>query len=264
MKLVGFLNLGNTCYLNSVLQCFIYNNNFQNAIKNTDTDLSKELLKITKEVDLVKDGNYTFCKYNLTFFINYFSKWFKRFEQHDSHEFITCFLDKLNLPHELYHGKTKMSTKCSCCGNTTDVFEDFNTINLNTQGGDSLTDIFVDYLKSEIHDDPDNLYHCEKCEKLTVSEKKISLEQLPKTLIIVLKRYTSRCNIEINDTLYIKNNENVIEYTLKSVINHFGNVYSGHYNNFVCIDKEWIFIDDDSFSLANLNFKNAYILFYEN
>ena len=36
------------------------------------------------------------------------------------------------------------------------------------------------------------------------------------------------------------------------------------YNNFVCIDNEWIFIDDDSFSLAKPNFKNAYILFYEN
>ena len=71
MKLVTFPNLGNTCYLNSILQCFINNNHFQNIIKNK-TDKNEfliELETIIKLIDLTVNDETVSIKYNLTNFI---------------------------------------------------------------------------------------------------------------------------------------------------------------------------------------------------
>ena len=46
MKIVGFPNLGNTCYVNSVLQSFIYNKDFQEFINKSEYDNLKQLVKL--------------------------------------------------------------------------------------------------------------------------------------------------------------------------------------------------------------------------
>ena len=103
MKILGFENLGNTCYVNSVLQCFIYNEDFQELVK-TDTNLA----------ELIKTVNGEPGKFDLKLFINSFGK-FKRFEQQDAHEFITDLLDKIKDIYHFYHGQTKNVVKCSNC-----------------------------------------------------------------------------------------------------------------------------------------------------
>jgi len=50
MKIVGFPNLGNTCYLNSVLQCFIYNKDFQEIVENNDGPFVNCLKKIINKI----------------------------------------------------------------------------------------------------------------------------------------------------------------------------------------------------------------------
>jgi hypothetical protein len=57
------------------------------------------------------------------------------------------------------------------------------------------------------------------------------------------------------------------KFDLYAVINHFGNLNSGHYTSFVKIDNQWFDFDDSIFNSCHkdkiIN-KNAYILFYIN
>jgi len=280
MKIYSLINLGNTCYLNSVLQCFINVPYFKNQL--TDNELSKYLKEL--ENDLTDNDEYINHKYNPSSIVNYFNKKFKRFQQHDAHEFLLEFLEQLELKD--YYGTIKMNVICSCCNTISSTFEKFSTINLQCEN--NVVDSFIKYLEKEnIHD-----YHCEKCKRNTLALKKIYLQTLPSFLIIVLKRYnterynTERYNTERYNTerynTESKNNKlinypienmkiretesgNIFNYNLYAVIYHHGNSENGHYNCSVKINTKWYFIDDQNVQLMNKienNNSNSYILFY--
>ena len=289
MKISVFPNLGNTCYLNSVLQCFINNKEFQEVLKNYDLPFVTELKKIT--VDLENNDEYNAHMYNITPLLEFFP--FRRFEQQDAHECIISFLeliikecpykitetnsskgnswDKFNtgLFIPMYHGQTKNCIRCLKCKNIKNIFEEFNSINLNIPLENSnLTDLFLKYLEKETHNDTDNLYYCETCKSNEIYEKKISLNILPTNLIIVLKRYAFAkiiSEVTFGNTLKIKESlsGNVKTYKLTSIINHTGNLYNGHYTNYTIINGKCLFIDDESVKVKPYKYKDAYILFYK-
>jgi len=207
MKIIVFPNLGNTCYLNAVLQSFIYIKELHEIIKDYDLPFVTCLKEITERIDLTVNNEYNATLCNITKMQQFFS--FRRFEQQDTHECIIEFLELLvkECPYKtkiedtrilntspfvpLFHGQTKTCIRCLQCNTVKNIFEEYNSINLNIPLENSnLTDLFIKYLDKEIHDDSDNLYYCETCKSNQKYEKKISLHKLPNVLILVLKRYT--------------------------------------------------------------------------
>jgi len=259
MKLYSFINLGNTCYLNSILQCFINVPEFQQL--NLNFNLLKEI-----HVDLSEDGKFINNIYNPLDIVNYFQKKFKRFQQHDAHEFLLEFLDVLNIKE--FYGKIKMNITCQSCKNVSSTFEDFTTINLQVDKK-NIVHTFISYLEQEnIHE-----YHCEKCNLYTQAVKTLYLYTIPLFLILVLKRYNMIIKCDIVEKLMIRETQSgkINEYLLYAIVYHHGTSEDGHYNCNIKINNRWYFIDDDKIEInynKSINFNsynsyNSYVLFYK-
>ena len=274
MKLLAFQNLGNTCYLNSVLQCFINDPLFHENLKEKQShELYPILKKIINKIDLTDNEDKIMFKYNLNDLVSFIhlKTGMQRFIQQDAHEFLVTFLDlllEINIEFKnTYYGETINVITCKCCGKHKKIFETFNTLNLPIVS-DKLTENFSNYLKTTEQKDPKNLYQCDHCKTHTISEQRIYLNKLPKRFIIVLKKYNESRKIKINypRTLNIKETYTSIvkKYTLCSVISHLGDHTSGHYNCLVKINNDFYFMDDDVILLDEDPKCEAYLLIYSN
>ena len=266
MKLISFPNLGNTCYLNSVLQNIIYNNDFDKLLKSDENTFNTELQKI---VNIIHSEPFEIVNYNLIKFINYFTtekKLFNKYEQQDAHEFLVSFIDLIK--NDEYTGQLRLNIKCTRCNNIKQVYEDFNSINLNIPEIKliNIYSLFEKYLCTEIVES----YFCETCNCNCISEQKVTLWKLPKKMILVFKRYNSTgnkilSNVDYQGTLKIRetSTSDIKNYNLTGIINHIGNLYNGHYTSNVKINDKWYFMDDDVvIERNNASTSQSYILFY--
>jgi ubiquitin C-terminal hydrolase len=290
----GLVNLGNTCYLNSVLQCFIYSKSFKEFINENSTKIIIQALQeiITTDQKVVNPQ-----KFVLSFIKE--KPWFSGFEQNDSHEFLIVFLDllltltkkdiinhsyswkKFKSSHDLkliqgYYGEMKTTVICDECKNKSITYSEFNTINLNIpQKENDLIDLFSNFLSPEEQNDPENLFFCEKCAKNTKSIKKYCINRLPNNLIIILNRYSSSgrknnglVKFPVESLLVNEKVSNEIrDYHLTGFINHYGLLMGGHYNSVNLVDDKWYFVDDTSIVEIQkmdpiVSNKNTYIMFY--
>ena len=113
MKSRGIINIGNTCYLNSVIQClthlFIFNNEnieFLSEVSKVDNQLMHEWLQIQN--DLVSKGQAVNPSDFIEEFMNTIKNhnyYFDSFNQNDASEFITILLESF---HEAIKTRKKM------------------------------------------------------------------------------------------------------------------------------------------------------------
>eukprot|EP01022_Parablepharisma_sp_SALTPOND_P034022 TRINITY_DN902_c0_g1_i1.p1 TRINITY_DN902_c0_g1~~TRINITY_DN902_c0_g1_i1.p1 ORF type:complete len:823 (-),score=38.07 TRINITY_DN902_c0_g1_i1:4514-6982(-) len=124
-----------------------------------------------------------------------------------------------------------------------------------------------------------NQWSCETCQKFTDAHKKLDYLQLPKVLVIHLKRFKVRCKknrvkisklIKFPTMLPLQKADQAAEtYRLYGVINHVGDIERGHYTAY-CREQssqtEWMQFDDNKVTALDptqLETANAYVLFYE-
>lgn len=145
----------------------------------------------------------------------------------------------------------------------------------NTSKKLSIYDCFDLFTKNEIIED----IFCENCGEKQTFTKILKIERIPEYLVISLKRfkYTSMYRTKINCTIKFPMNDldlnkYLIEgsqqdykvYDLLAVVNHIGNLNSGHYNCIIKNDNKWIKYNDSVVSKLTKTFdtKDAYILVY--
>jgi ubiquitin C-terminal hydrolase len=269
----GLYNLGNTCFLNSVLQCLTYTAPLAELAKikyhtrrsNNGNDVYN-LLENHIERALNAKGNRAFSPKLIVQKLQRISRNFRIGRQEDAHEFLRTFIDAMQKAslkvaginpndssrhaettsiYRIFGGYLQSQVKCKICKFASTTYDACLDISLEIYGKSrTLENALRQHTKLEVLDHS-NRWRCDSCKKLVPATKQLKFRRLPLTLVVHLKRFSPYGDkiskrVEYPKELNMKsftNNKDGEEnfmYDLYGVLVHAGNyASSGHYYSFV-------------------------------
>ncbi|CAA7398042.1 unnamed protein product [Spirodela intermedia] len=268
----GLANLGNTCFLNSVLQCLTYTEPFAAylqsgkhksscrtsgfcamcALQNHVMDALQSTGKILRPFHLVKN-------------LKCILKNFRYARQEDAHEYMVNLLESMHkcclpsgiasespsayeksLVHKIFGGHLRSQVKCLQCSFCSNKFDPFLDLSLEIMKADTLHKALSHFTAVEQLDGGAKQYQCQQCKQKVKAVKQLTIHKAPYVLTVHLKRFGTALlgqkidkKIEFEPSLDLKKyvsgpNDGDLKYTLYGVLVHAGYAtHSGHYYCFV-------------------------------
>ncbi|KAK3824548.1 MAG: hypothetical protein J3Q66DRAFT_278155 [Benniella sp.] len=286
----GLRNLGNTCFLNSVLQCLTYTAPLANYLLSNQhkgsckSDSYCMMCQLQNHVARCSSHsrNEAISPGAIVSKLRLIGKQFKLGRQEDSHEFTRHLIDALQKSclagfdskldnrikettaiHQIFGGYFQSQVKCMKCGHESNTFETYLDVSLDIKHAGTIHKAFRDYTTPEILS-KDNQYRCDKCKVLVDARKQMTIYDAPKILCIHLKRFTFtgqkinrhiafETKLELGSFMSNNKNHPHLSYNLYGVLVHAGSsCHSGHYYCYVkSSDGVWYCMDDSSVSWSS-------------
>jgi ubiquitin C-terminal hydrolase len=290
----GLRNLGNTCYLNSVLQCLLFSPGLASyMLSSSHSNLcsAKRSMKfcffcIFEEFfgSYVKSSSPITAPTHIYKNLKFISKSLKPGRQEDAHEFLRRFTEACEPPsvstgvfNRVFGGNLRSRVTCSVCKSASDCFDPYMDISLDiTRSTNSVLDCLKKFTEIELLGA--NSYSCKVCCKKVLATKQFTIETIPHSLTLHLKRFDSfqrklhrrvSFPVELDMSHYLSDISAPLVYQLYSVVVHSGSTLTnGHYYSYQKAPSGvWFRTDDESVSRVKMEAvlqeaSGAYLLMY--
>jgi ubiquitin carboxyl-terminal hydrolase 22/27/51 len=204
--------------------------------------------------------------------------------------------------HQTFYGKMQTNTTCQNCSGTTNAVQSFLDLSLGLENlvqkrkkknSKPLSALTLNECLDEEYVNSDKCeYRCHSCQSTQQARRHTSIKRLPNVLSIQLKRFEykqgrhDRAASKIDEPVRFPLQLNMLPYTnrlrnregregmelerscaydLLSVVEHKGEIETGHYTSYCRVGDQWFKFNDHKVEMATISEvlgAQAYLLFY--
>ncbi|KAM9537699.1 ubiquitin carboxyl-terminal hydrolase 36-like [Guaruba guarouba] len=298
----GLRNLGNTCFLNSTVQCLTYTPPLANYLLSKEHRCTRDQGSFCMICIMQNHVAQAFANSGNVIKPVAFVRDLKKIaghmrfgQQEDAHEFLRYAIDAMQksclsgctrldcetqattLVHQIFGGYLRSRVKCLACKSISDAYDPFLDLALEIWQARDLREALELFVKPDLLGG-ENSYLCAGCNNRVSATKRFSIHRASNVLTLSLKRFFFYGGQKITKAVaypeflnirpYMSENKgDPVMYGLYAVLVHSG--YSCHAGHYYCYVKasngQWYQMNDSMVRCSNVKVvlnQEAYLLFY--